>query len=274
MSRTKHNIIHAIKQMPAWGKTILLGATLLYGASSALAAPVQTKAGYVVSLGGINIASIKIDFRDNGGDYQIDLGAKVSGVGSLVASGTAAAGSKGHSDNNGLTANDFSLTTRAKGKDFAVAVQFASGDATGFQIEPPLRDNIGRVAIERKHLRDVTDPIGSFILKGDALDERLCDRNIKVFTGMERYDLAMSFAEAQVATSTRTAYQGPVVLCKLRYIPVSGHYKTSATTTYLAQSERILVWYAPLRQTGYYIPYRILLGTSAGDLSVVLTALN
>ena len=42
----------------------------------------------------------------------------------------------------------------------------------------------------------------------------------------------------------------------------------------LAQSDRILIWYAPLRDTGYFIPYRVLLTTSMGDLSLVLTALN
>ncbi len=45
-------------------------------------------------------------------------------------------------------------------------------------------------------------------------------------------------------------------------------------TDYLAHSDRILVWYAPLGQTGYFIPYRVLMGTSAGDLSVVMTSLR
>ena len=36
----------------------------------------------------------------------------------------------------------------------------------------------------------------------------------------------------------------------------------------------ILIWYAPLRDTGYLVPYRVLLTTSMGDLSMVLTNLG
>ena len=45
-------------------------------------------------------------------------------------------------------------------------------------------------------------------------------------------------------------------------------------TNYLQQSDRILVWFAPLAAPGYFIPYRALLATGAGDLSIVLTDLR
>lgn len=257
-----------------WAILATTGLALSLATASAIAAPVKTTAKYVVSLAGVNIASVAISFKDDGNNYEIDMGAKVAGVGSLVASGTAAAGSSGQSGNGSLATKDFSLETRSKDKGFNVAIQFASGNAVGFQVDPPLVNNIDRVAIERKHLRAVSDPVGAFILKGDALSPELCNRRLKVFTGIERYDIAMSFAQAQTATSKRTGYQGPVVLCKLQYIPISGHFTTSEMTTYLANSDRILIWYAPLGTTGYFIPYRVLLGTDAGDLSMVLTNLS
>ena len=84
----------------------------------------------------------------------------------------------------------------------------------------------------------------------------------------------MGFARADEATSKRTGYQGPVILCNIRYTPVSGHFTTSEVTNYLADSDRILIWYAPLATPGYFIPYRVLLTTSMGDLSMVLTELT
>ena len=42
----------------------------------------------------------------------------------------------------------------------------------------------------------------------------------------------------------------------------------------MAESDRILIWYAPLAETGYFVPYRVLLTTSMGDLSMVLTRLE
>jgi hypothetical protein len=116
----------------------------------------------------------------------------------------------------------------------------------------------------------MTDFVSSFVLKASALDKSLCDRRMRIFTGVERFNLNMSFVRNEDATSPRTGYQGPVVLCSIKYQPVSGHYQSNEITNYLADESRILIWYMPLGDTGYYIPYRVLLGTSMGDMSMVL----
>lgn len=257
-----------------WSRNLATGGVCALFSLSAHAAPVSINAKYVVSLGGVNIATAAIDFNDNGSSYAVDINADVSGVGSLVASGSAMMGSSGTSRGKALASQGFNFTTRTRAEQFNVDVEYASGNATGFKIEPPLTNHLNRVALERKDLKGVSDPIGAFILKGGALDANLCNRRLKVFTGVERYNIDMSFAATQTATSNRTGYQGPVVLCKMRYIPVSGHFTSSEITRYLAQSDRILVWYAPLKGSDYFIPYRVLLGTTAGDLSMVLTGLN
>ena len=95
-----------------------------------------------------------------------------------------------------------------------------------------------------------------------------------IFTGVERFDIAMSYLADDKATSLRTGYQGPVVQCRVKYMPVSGHFTTSEMTNYLAASDHILIWYAPMGATGYFIPYRVLITTSVGDLSMVLTSLK
>lgn len=231
-------------------------------------------ASYVINLSGINIATANVSFTDDKGRYAIDIDADVSGVGTLVARGSAKADSEGRTRDGALAASDFNLTTHANGEDFSVKVQYASGNATGFQVAPPLTNNVGRVPLERKDLRGVLDPVGAFILQGKALGPDLCNRTLKIFTGMERYDIDMHYAAMQQATSQRTGYQGPVVLCRLRYVPISGHFKQSEMTAYLAKSKKILIWYAPLANSDYFIPYRVLMGTSVGDLSMVLTDLK
>lgn len=241
---------------------------------AARAGTLETNAAYVINLGGINIATANVRFTEGAGSYAVDIAANVSGVGTLVAEGSAQADSRGVTGDHRLTARDFNVTTRANGKDFSVAVQYAAGNATAFRVEPPVVNTLGRVPIERQDLQGVTDPVGAFILKGGELGPQLCQRTLKIFTGMERYDIDMRFGAMQTATSARTGYQGPVALCKLRYVPVSGHYKSSQMTRYLAASKKILIWYAPLEGTEYFIPYRVLMATDAGDLSMVLTELE
>jgi len=235
---------------------------------------VDATASYAVTLSGVNIATVAIDLKDDGARYSVDVDGNVSGLGQLVASGTAEITAAGSSRGQKLAADSFGLTTRTKAESFSVSVGYAGGDVSTFKIDPPLASDYGRVPIERAHLRGVSDAISSFIIKGKQLDRSICEQKLKIFTGVERFDVTMRYAKDEVATSQRTGYQGPVVLCAVRYEPISGHFTTSEITSYLANSDRILIWYAPLSATGYFVPYRVLMSTSAGDLSMVLTRIE
>lgn len=240
----------------------------------ALAAPVAATASYVVTLGGINIAEMSVKLNDDGKRYSLDASANVAGLGSIVASGSASVQSAGSSTGGTLVSQKFDLLTRANGEDFAIKVAYAGKNVESFVVTPPILDNVDRVPIERSQLSGVNDFLASFVLKGGALDKSLCAKKSRIFTGVERFDIAMSYAKDDTATSQRTGYQGPVVLCNVHYTPISGHFTTSEVTKYLANSDRILVWYAPLQDTGYFIPYRVLLTTTMGDLSMVLTGMK
>jgi hypothetical protein len=254
---------------------LLFPALLLAAAAApALAAPVSSHVSYIVSLGGINIAAVDVELEDDGSRYQMDVAANVTGLGQMVASGTARVNSSGRISGGRLVSEKFDLATRANGEDFSVRIGYAGGNVASFIVDPPILDNNGRVPIERKHLTGVNDFLASFVFKGGALDKSLCARKMHIFTGVERFDIAMHYAGDDVATSQRTGYQGPVVLCSVKYTPVSGHFTTSEITNYLTQSDHILVWYAPLGETGYFVPYRVLMTTSVGDLSMVLTGMN
>jgi hypothetical protein len=254
-------------------RKICIAGALALISSCASAAPVALNATYVINLAGVNIATITARFADDGQNYDLDLSAAVTGIGELVAEGVAEVDSSGDSSSGELKSNNFDLMTMANGERFTVDVRYANGNATAFVVDPPLMDQAPRVPVERSHLTQVNDAIAPFIVRSASL-ETVCDRSLQVFTGIERFNMRMQFAALQEATSPRTGYQGPVALCSLRYTPVSGHFESSEITRYLADSDRIHLWFAPVAQTGYFIPYRVLMGTNVGDLSMVLTALN
>lgn len=250
----------------------LLFGLLLTG--TAMAQPINLNARYVVSMSGNIIAHLDIGLADNGSNYVIDLDARVAGLGQFVASGSASADVTGRSNNGSYAGQDFSLHTDTTGGDFTIAVTYSSGNVNSFVVDPPLPIRVDRVPIERAQLTGVNDMLSAFILKANSLDASVCNRRLQIFSGTERFDLNMRFASAENATSARTGYQGPVVLCQIDYEPISGHFSTSDITRYLADSDRILIWYAPVEGSSTFIPYRVLIGTAMGDLSMVLTRLG
>jgi len=240
----------------------------------ALAAPVSVVAQYVISVGGTIIARADIDLRDDGSSYTMDMSAKISGLGNLVASGSAAINVSGTSTNTTLFGDEFTLQTKSPQGSSKVTVNFIDRNVAAFFSEPPQPHRIDQIPLQRSQLRSVNDMLSAFIIKSSHLSPQICDRTLNIFTGVERFDLKLSYAAVENATSTRTGYQGPVILCQLNYIPISGHYTSSEITNYLQGSERILIWYAPVTGSDIFIPYRVLVGTTFGDLSMVLTGLN
>ncbi len=255
-------------------RTALAAAGLMLALAAPATAQVKASASYVLTLGGINVALMDVNLSDDGRRYGLDLSANVTGLGSVVASGTAKASAAGSSAGGGLLSESFKLETRANGETFSVNVGYANRNVSSFQVDPPVLDSWDRVPLERAHLTGVSDFISAFVVKGGALDKALCQRRAAIFTGVERFNIQMGYLDMAEATSPRTGYQGPLVACSVKYQPVSGHFESSEITSYLADTSRIIVWYAPLGQTGYYVPYRVMLGTSMGDLSMVLVGMR
>nr|WP_255769575.1 DUF3108 domain-containing protein [Maritalea mediterranea] len=254
--------------------TFSAASAALFLVGTASASAFDADASYVVTLRGVNIAQVSIDYQNDGSTYAVNIDGLVSGLASLVAAGTADLNSKGKVGANGLQSEQFRLATAANNETFEVKFQAQNSNVTSFQVTPKLTDNVNRVPVKPDHRKGVNDPVAAFLVKADSLSPEICNRDLDIYTGIERFDIRMSFAENQTATSQRTGYQGPVVLCKLRYKPISGHFSDSASTTYMKNNQRFLIWFAPLEDTGYAIPYRILIGTAFGDLSMVLTRLT
>jgi len=235
------------------------------------AAEVDASASYVVTVGGINVAMVDIGLKDDGRRYGLDLMARVAGLGSIIASGTATARAAGSSSGPSLQSHSFALETRANGEVFTSKVNYEGRSVTAFQVEPPILDSYDRVPLERGQLTGVGDFLSAFVLKGNGLDRSLCERTLNIFTGVERFNIRLGFLDNDEATSPRTGYQGPLVACSIKYQPISGHFESSEMTTYMAETSRMILWYAPLGQTGFFIPYRVNISTTMGDLSMVLT---
>ena len=265
--------------MPARAVSFLVLSLTLLGfvtciTRSARAEPLVASAKYVISVGGTIVANVSVSLAGNDARYSLDLDGNVAGLGNLVARGSVTLKTTGTSDQANYKGEDFHFQTLSSQGQSDILVKYQHSNVTAFIVDPPLQPRVDQVPLERAHLRRVNDMLSAFILKAPALNESVCNRTLRIFTGVERFDLDLTYVATENATSARTGYRGPVVSCRLTYKPISGHYTTSTITNYLKDSRRMLIWYAPLENSDTFIPYRVLIGTSLGDLSMVLTHLE
>ncbi|ODR98268.1 hypothetical protein AUC69_10285 [Methyloceanibacter superfactus] len=71
-----------------------------------------------------------------------------------------------------------------------------------------------------------------------------------------------------------TAYSGPAVICRVKFIPIAGYKANDPGIKFMAQSNEIEVWLIPVSRTNMYVPYRIVLPTPVGYGTAVVTSIQ
>jgi hypothetical protein len=78
-----------------------------------------------------------------------------------------------------------------------------------------------------------------------------------------RFDLLLSFNRIEKVQPEK-GYQGPVVVCGVRFVPVAGHVPERPAIKYLAAQHDMEMWLAPIAGTRVLAPYRMSLPTPLG----------
>ena len=69
-----------------------------------------------------------------------------------------------------------------------------------------------------------------------------------IFDGQTRYNLRLAFERFSTAHPTE-GYQGQVVVCSAKFLPVAGYDPKHFLVTYLAAQHETEIWLAPLGST-------------------------
>jgi Protein of unknown function (DUF3108) len=90
-----------------------------------------------------------------------------------------------------------------------------------------------------------------------------CERTVAIFDGHTRYNLRLAFERFSTAHPTE-GYQGQVVVCSAKFLPVAGYDPKHFLVTYLAAQHETEIWLAPLGSTRLLVPYRASISTPMG----------
>jgi hypothetical protein len=224
-------------------------------------------ARYSVTLAGLPIGrgSWVIDIGDD--HFSAAASGATTGVMRAFASGQGESAAGGTVSGGHLVPSSYASSISTDRKYDEVRMVISAGTVKEFSAEPPNTPNPARVPLTEAHRHGVSDPMTAPLVRvpgsGDTVVPQACQRTLSIFDGRMRYDLALAFKRLETVKS-QAGYQGPVVVCAVRFSPIAGHVPDRYALRYIADLRDIELWLAPIAGTRILAPYRISVPTPIG----------
>lgn len=227
-------------------------------------------AAYDISIAGFVFAKGTLSLELQGDSYSARVGMRPFGVARIVLSGKSNAHSTGWLQGSRVLPEKYDMISRESERSSRVAMGLSRGDVRNIATSPRLSKRPDRVPVTRKHQRGVVDPLSAILMPVDnpaqALTPKACERRLPIFDGWTRYDVQLSYNRTE--TVSGRGYDGPVIVCRARWVPVAGHRPAKKSVKYMVENRDIEIWLAPMGTKAVLLPYRISMRTMTGDLVV------
>ena len=249
--------------------------SLSIGLAASLLAPFAAKAeslsiDYDLSLIGLPIGRATLAGNADPGTYRLELTARLTGLASVVSGGKGVAVVSGTGLPGRVTPSAYHLSVSGSGPLQSIKMGFNSGNVTSVVIDPPLEPRPDRIPVTDQHKRGVLDPVSAFLMpvggRAPVLDPASCNRTLPIFDGGGRFEVSLKFKE--VTTLKFRGYEGPALLCDVRYTPIAGHRAERRAVQFMADNRDIQVWLVPVGSSRLLVPARIMLRTLIGMLAI------
>ena len=147
-----------------------------------------------------------------------------------------------------------------------IRMALAGNAVKGVDIAPPFEDKPDRVPLGPHDEQNVVDPVGAFVFpapaSGPIVSPAACNRKIPIFDGYTRFDIDLTYVGERSVKAK--GYDGPVVVCAFRYVPISGHRRDRPATKFMADNKDLEVWLAPIESDHILFPFRVSARTMIG----------
>jgi hypothetical protein len=112
-----------------------------------------------------------------------------------------------------------------------------------------------------------SDPMTALLVyvggTGATTVPQACERRVAIFDGHTRYNLRLAFERLSTVRAAE-GYEGQVVVCAAKFLPVAGYDPKHFLVTYLAAQRETEIWLAPVGSTRILVPYRASISTPMG----------
>ncbi|MGD9502099.1 MAG: DUF3108 domain-containing protein [Methyloceanibacter sp.] len=255
---------------------LLLSAGLAGNGETAETFPAKGRAvvTYDVAVAGFSLGQVQLDARFEGPSYKMKGEGKFSlFLGKTYESGGTAE-SAGRLRSRGPEPVNFVVNYEGDDKEEERRITFNGGGVKDFTIIPPKKPGKKRVPVTAQQLRDVLDPLTAAFLHMQT-GASVCDDTMPVFDGRLRYDIVLLPKRTDdLPREAPKGLAGPVQVCAVKFVPVSGHKPDNAAIKYLSKTDRIEARLVRLPGTPLYVPLWVGVPTIIGSAAITLTEIK
>lgn len=245
----------------------MLAAALLISPAEAKKSSVGGQ--YAISIAGFKIGKASLSLVMQGNAYSAKVNMSPAGIGTLFSTGKGGAEAAGWLVGSKVVPSKYRMASHAANLDFYVNLNQGSGHIRSMEVAPKFKPNAERIKVTNRHRRNAIDPLSAALMPvrqaKDSLGPKACSRKLPIFDGWTRFDVKLSYSGTQDVSGR--GYDGPVVVCKARWVPVAGHRPSKDSVKYMSKAD-IEVWLAPMGHKNVMIPYKISMQTKNGRLVV------
>ncbi|WP_298982237.1 DUF3108 domain-containing protein [uncultured Roseibium sp.] len=218
---------------------------------------------------GLPIGSGVLLLNVNDESYSLSAKGQTAAFGRLVSDGRGSAEVRGGVRDRNLQPEAYSLDIKSEDDSGSVAMTMRSRDVKKVAVDPPQDRMKERIKVTAGHLKNVLDPLSAAILPApNGLKKESCNRTLHIYDGKERYDAHLSYKSTRTTKTADRRFKGKVIVCRVRYEPVSGHRPKRKAIQELAANKSMEVWLAPVGSKPYLVPLRAAISLPFGSLVV------
>ncbi len=251
-------------QRSSWALMLFAAAVTLGPGNGARADVLH--ASYRVSLVGLPIGAANLNADLSPTSYSIQADAKLTGLARLFANARGASAGQGAIISGHVSPATFATIAASSQMTRTIRMAIAGNSVTGVDIAPPFEDKPDRVPLGPHDEQNIVDPVGAVVFpapaSGPLVSPAACNRTIPIFDGYTRFNIDMTYVGERSAKTK--GYEGPVAVCAIRYVPISGHRRDRPATKFMAENKDLEVWLAPIERDHVLIPFRISARTMIG----------
>jgi hypothetical protein len=230
-------------------------------------AEAKLDAFYTATLLGLPIGYINwaVELKEN--RFSSTAAGSISGFLRLFLDAQGSVEAEGRLSNGKPVASKFKLKLLAGKWSDEIGIVFSGSRAKESVLPSAASPSVDYVPIKDADRVGASDPMTALLVyvggTGAPTVPQACERTVAIFDGHTRYNLRLSFERFSVAHPIE-GYQGQVVVCSAKFLPVAGYDPKHFLVTYLAAQHETEIWLAPLRGTRILVPYRASISTPMG----------